>query len=181
MYTGSEGVALRVAIYAEKLNLRNFWAGAWLSLWELARGDASGGGDGWVLSGRVTVRAHCFEDGNMQMTTAKPCPPVPLDSVRTYIWVVSIERIKPMDRSIDRLTRPGSRDHHPAITIHSPCRWARPSSRPLAASRRDCRCVGCRMMIHRTRILRPDQLISTNQSIHETDTGSAPSTPPTPS
>lgn len=115
MYTGSEGVALRVAIYAEKLNLRNFWTGTWLSLWELARGDASGDGDGWVLSGRVTVRAHCFEDGNMQMTTAKPCPPVLLDSVRTS----GLCRLNESNLLIDRLNDslvPAHRDHHPAIT-----------------------------------------------------------------
>ena len=79
----SDGVLFRVAIYAEKPSLRNFWAGSWLSLWEVA---ASGGGSssagekgGLIISGRVRVRAHFFEEGNIRMETAKACPPAPLD------------------------------------------------------------------------------------------------------
>lgn len=77
--TASCAVLCRVAIYAEKPNLRNFWAGSWLSLWTVAR-DSEGAG-GLTISGSVRIRAHCFEEGNMRMETAKTCPPAALNKV----------------------------------------------------------------------------------------------------
>jgi len=36
-----EGV-LHVVIYGERLNLRNFWSGSWLSVWEIKDKEHSG-------------------------------------------------------------------------------------------------------------------------------------------
>lgn len=33
---------LYIVIYGERLNLRNFWSGSWLSMWEVKDGDISG-------------------------------------------------------------------------------------------------------------------------------------------
>lgn len=33
---------LYIVIYGERLNLRNFWSGSWLSVWEIKDGDISG-------------------------------------------------------------------------------------------------------------------------------------------
>ncbi len=102
-----ESVVLRVAVYAENINVRNYWAGSWLSLWEVARQE----GGGLAISGSAKVgrnrkrrkdlvimmvwidfvlcshspwcqvRAHYFEEGNMQMQTTKASPLSALDSV----------------------------------------------------------------------------------------------------
>lgn len=34
--------ALHVVIYGERLNLRNFWSGSWLSVWEIKDKELSG-------------------------------------------------------------------------------------------------------------------------------------------
>lgn len=74
-----------MAIYAERPNLRNFWAGSWLSLWTVARArrasSESEGGGGLTIRGSVRVRAHAFEEGNMRMETAKTFPPAAIDKV----------------------------------------------------------------------------------------------------
>lgn len=53
----SSSLSFRVAIYAEKLNLRNFWAASWLSLWEVTPEEEGGDGKAKMrISGRVKVR-----------------------------------------------------------------------------------------------------------------------------
>ncbi|KAH8046883.1 hypothetical protein JL722_13374 [Aureococcus anophagefferens] len=58
--------ALAVAIRGDKVNLRNFYAGGWASTW-----TAAVDGAGYAVSGSVRVRAHYFEDGNVQLQSAK--------------------------------------------------------------------------------------------------------------
>lgn len=58
--------ALAVAIRGDKVNLRNFYAGGWASTW-----TAAVDGAGYAVSGAVRVRAHYFEDGNVQLQSAK--------------------------------------------------------------------------------------------------------------
>lgn len=60
--------ALAVAIRGDKVNLRNFYAGGWASTW-----TAAVDGAGYAVSGAVRVRAHYFEDGNVQLQTSKTC------------------------------------------------------------------------------------------------------------
>lgn len=59
---------LTVVISAEKLNLRNFWSGSWISSWTIKAGAAS-----MDVVGEIKVRAHYFEDGNVQLQTKKAC------------------------------------------------------------------------------------------------------------
>ena len=59
-----------VCITGEKPNLRNFWSGKWNSTWTLSIAGASA-----TISGEIKVHAHYFEDGNVQLQTAKPVPP----------------------------------------------------------------------------------------------------------
>ena len=50
------------------MNLRNFWSGNWRSEWTVVLGDGEA-----LVSGAVKVRAHYFEDGNVQLQTSKTC------------------------------------------------------------------------------------------------------------
>ena len=59
---GGGGVVAYVS--GERCSLRNFWSGSWVSRWEVAGGR---------IKGSVTVRAHYFEDGNVQLQTKKAC------------------------------------------------------------------------------------------------------------
>eukprot|EP00622_Pseudochattonella_farcimen_P005623 FR741271.1.p1 GENE.FR741271.1~~FR741271.1.p1 ORF type:complete len:253 (+),score=36.83 FR741271.1:52-759(+) len=69
----AKGSELTVVISAEKLNLRNFWSGQWLSTWkaEVASTEVK-------VEGLIKVRAHYFEDGNVQLQTSKTVKPVSL-------------------------------------------------------------------------------------------------------
>lgn len=58
--------SLKVVITGEKTNLRNFWGGKWNSVWNVE----------WTVStttvtGDIKVHAHYFEDGNVQLQSAK--------------------------------------------------------------------------------------------------------------
>lgn len=53
---------LSFVLVGSRHNLRNYWAGAWTSTWTV---------DGGVLTGTIKVRAHYFEDGNVQLQVAK--------------------------------------------------------------------------------------------------------------
>lgn len=57
---------LLVCVAGERPNLRNFWSGKWLSNWtvSLSPGEAT-------VTGSIKVHAHYFEDGNVQLQTAK--------------------------------------------------------------------------------------------------------------
>lgn len=58
--------SIKVVISGEKINLRNYWSGNWRSSWvvEVRGAQAS-------LTGSLKVRAHYFEDGNVQLQTSK--------------------------------------------------------------------------------------------------------------
>ena len=58
---------LHVVITGEKTNLRNFWGGKWSSNWTIEWDQSS-----TTCTGEIKVHAHYFEDGNVQLQTAKP-------------------------------------------------------------------------------------------------------------
>jgi len=58
-----------VAISGEKANLSSFWSGRWASVWTLVLGSNS-----LTISGEAKVLAHYFEDGNLQLQSAKAFP-----------------------------------------------------------------------------------------------------------
>lgn len=60
----ASGGRLHVVIYGERVNLRNYWSGSWLSVWDVDPERAS-------ISGTIKLRAHYFEEGNVQMQTSK--------------------------------------------------------------------------------------------------------------
>lgn len=67
--TATRSVCLRestliILLSAEKLNLRNFWGGRWMSSFEYDFEKST-------FSGKVKIRVHYFEDGNVQMKTEK--------------------------------------------------------------------------------------------------------------
>mmetsp|Transcript_5926 Transcript_5926/g.7311 ORF Transcript_5926/g.7311 Transcript_5926/m.7311 type:complete len:287 (+) Transcript_5926:23-883(+) len=57
---------LNIAISGEKLNLRNFWSGQFLSTWNVKLAAT-----GPTVSGEIKIRAHYFEEGNVQLNTKK--------------------------------------------------------------------------------------------------------------
>ena len=57
---------LSLVVSGEKLNLRNFWSGQFLSTWTVAL--AAGGP---TVSGEIKIRAHYFEEGNVQLQSKK--------------------------------------------------------------------------------------------------------------
>ena len=59
-----------MSIAGAKANLRNFWSGNWRSEWTVELGEGAA-----RISGNVRVRAHYFEDGNVQLQTSKAFPP----------------------------------------------------------------------------------------------------------
>ncbi|GMH67968.1 hypothetical protein TrST_g4185 [Triparma strigata] len=58
---------ITVVISGDKVNLKNFWSGAWHSTWTLESGE---------LSGVAKLKAHYFEEGNVQLQTTKEFPKV---------------------------------------------------------------------------------------------------------
>lgn len=86
MYAWEE--ALHVVIYGERLNLRNFWSGSWLSVWEIKDKQLSGtikvrapcrlsacfSAPLSLTFSHDQLRAHYFEEGNVQMQTTKTLP-----------------------------------------------------------------------------------------------------------
>lgn len=59
---------LHIAIIGQATNLRNWWSGSWRGSFvvELAGGSAR-------VTGEISLLAHYFEDGNVQMSTQKDC------------------------------------------------------------------------------------------------------------
>jgi len=79
--------ALAVVIRGERVNLRNYWSGNWISVWRLALspdGAAS-------VDGSLKIRAHYFEDGNVQLQTTKAHPATPLSPPLADALVSHIE------------------------------------------------------------------------------------------
>lgn len=60
---------LLLLISGERFNLKNFWSGRWSSEWHIRPSGSSA-----TISGTITLHAHYFEDGNVQLQTSKPCP-----------------------------------------------------------------------------------------------------------
>jgi len=64
---------LTLVISGEKLNLRNFWSGQFLSTWVVKLAP-----EGPSVTGEIKVRAHYFEEGNVQLQTKKAVPAITL-------------------------------------------------------------------------------------------------------
>jgi capping protein alpha len=60
------GDALRAVVRGSKTQLGNFHSGSWASAWALTPS-----GDGFAVTGTIHVRAHYFEDGNVQLYATK--------------------------------------------------------------------------------------------------------------
>lgn len=82
-----KGSTLHVIIYSERVNLANFWSASWLSEWSIDDDKLSGsiqvrGHDLFCCTACTThthwqtnqVRAHYFEDGNVQLHVNKSYP-----------------------------------------------------------------------------------------------------------
>jgi hypothetical protein len=82
-----KGSTLHVIIYSERVNLANFWSASWLSEWSIDEDKLSGsiqvrGHDLFSCTACTThthcqtnqVRAHNFEDGNVQLHVNKFYP-----------------------------------------------------------------------------------------------------------
>jgi len=63
---GSEGNGIKVVscVSATLCDLNNYWAGSWSAEWSL---EVPKGGSIGTLTGKVCVRVHYFEDGNVQL------------------------------------------------------------------------------------------------------------------
>lgn len=66
VYERDAASELKVVLSGEQVNLRNFWSGNWHSEWTVVLGEGEA-----LVSGHVKVRAHYFEDGNVQLQTTK--------------------------------------------------------------------------------------------------------------
>jgi len=55
-------------VRGERVNLRNYWSGNWISVWTVVLGDEV------TIDGSIKLRAHYFEDGNVQLQTTKVFP-----------------------------------------------------------------------------------------------------------
>jgi len=62
------GNELTICIVGEKANLRNFWSGKWSSTWSVVLDTDNGA---CTIEGRVAIKVHYFEDGNVQMTSKR--------------------------------------------------------------------------------------------------------------
>ena len=65
----AKGNKITIAITGERVNLRNMYSGKWNSVWNI---DVASSGDKATVSGDIKVHNHYFEEGNIQMQTAKP-------------------------------------------------------------------------------------------------------------
>lgn len=65
---------LVVVVASERINLRNYWSGNWISVWNVVlQGDSA------TIDGEIKLRAHYFEDGNVHLQTTKKLPAVVLE------------------------------------------------------------------------------------------------------
>lgn len=62
---------MTVVISGERLNLRNYYSGNWISVWTANKEEG-------IIDGSMKIRAHYFEDGNVQLQTNKKFESVPL-------------------------------------------------------------------------------------------------------
>lgn len=65
----SKGGKLTVVISGDKINLKNYWSASWVSTWTVEGGE---------ISGTAKIRAHYFEEGNVQLHTTKDFPKLPV-------------------------------------------------------------------------------------------------------
>ena len=77
----ASGGKLTAVVSGERLNLRNFWSGLFVSTWTVQppSSGGAGGGGGSIAAGEIKVRAHYFEDGNVQLQTKKAVAETPLE------------------------------------------------------------------------------------------------------
>mmetsp|Transcript_33267 Transcript_33267/g.41847 ORF Transcript_33267/g.41847 Transcript_33267/m.41847 type:complete len:276 (+) Transcript_33267:123-950(+) len=66
-------LGLVVALKAERLNLRNLWAGSWQAEFflPLAASPAAGTAEKSLLTGTIQIHGHYFDEGNIQLQTKK--------------------------------------------------------------------------------------------------------------
>ncbi|CAG9328283.1 unnamed protein product [Blepharisma stoltei] len=62
VFTNEDGFSIFLA--SPVLNLRNMWTGEWLSNWKVV---------GNKIEGEINIRAHYFEEGNLQSNQKKEC------------------------------------------------------------------------------------------------------------
>ena len=62
----SSNKKITVVISGEKLNLKNYWSGSWVSKWTVTTNNE--------VSGNSKIIAHYFEEGNVQLNTTKTFP-----------------------------------------------------------------------------------------------------------
>lgn len=62
----SKGGKVTLVISGDKVNLKNYWSGSWTSTWTID-GDNN-------ISGTTNIRAHYFEEGNVQLNSTKEFP-----------------------------------------------------------------------------------------------------------
>ena len=65
--------ALTAVISADKINLRNYWAGKWRSTYTVA--NLLDGAGGATIAGEVQQVVHYFEEGNLQLHNEKKLDP----------------------------------------------------------------------------------------------------------
>jgi len=67
-----DDATLKLVVSGAAINLRNYWSGNWRSTWTVALAE------GPTIEGTLKVRAHYFEDGNVQLQTSKAVASKPL-------------------------------------------------------------------------------------------------------
>ncbi|KAJ3162387.1 hypothetical protein HDU86_004867 [Geranomyces michiganensis] len=86
---------LAVAIVGSKYNPNSFWNGRWRSQWSPPSGAGSGGGGGGAeITGRLSVKVHYYEDGNVQLAADKDVTiSVPEVSGDPAAWAHTVVRL----------------------------------------------------------------------------------------
>ena len=69
VYATSE-TQLVARIVGQKASPRSMWSGKWSSVWTIDLVNSTSA----VVSGSIAIMVHYYEDGNIQMNTAKKCP-----------------------------------------------------------------------------------------------------------
>lgn len=87
---------LVIALSGERANLSNFWSGNWRSEWTVALGDGEA-----IVSGIIKVRAHYFEEGNVQLQTTKAFHPARiLFETPCMLGTVIIEQVRTAESAL---------------------------------------------------------------------------------